>query len=322
MIVGSPHGWLVTADARSELHLLNPATGDQLSLPSVTTIEQVTPVFSDAGDLQRYDLSYYDATLPRKEYNPPKPYAVDRLRRSLYFKVVLSCDPSSSNGDGDCVLMMIHNPYRQLSFARLGTDHQWHWVTTSFRHSKYSDCIYHDGAFYAMNRQGGIHRYTIQGSCSTLDIIFKDTLPYTPAYNMYIARTMCGDVLQIFRITSESGESLETHTDATQVYKVDFDKQDIVEEIDDTLLMKDNALFIGHSYSSCFPTEDYPSLRANHVYFTDDDEYSLMEDSDNPRDVGVYNLEDDSVAGVVSPQPWLNWPNPIWIVPSFTKIDK
>jgi hypothetical protein len=44
----------------------------------------------------------------------------------------------------------------------------------------YSDCIYHDGAFYAMNLQGGIHRYTIEGSCATRNVIFKDTLPYTP----------------------------------------------------------------------------------------------------------------------------------------------
>lgn len=67
-IVGSSHGWLVTADARSELHLLNPAT--------VATIEQVSPVLDDAGNLQRYDLSFYDATLPRKENQPPQPYAV------------------------------------------------------------------------------------------------------------------------------------------------------------------------------------------------------------------------------------------------------
>ncbi|OEL31787.1 hypothetical protein BAE44_0007193, partial [Dichanthelium oligosanthes] len=323
-IVGSSHGWLVTADSRSELHLLNPATSEQLALPPVATVEQVSPILDDAGNLQRYDLSFYDAALPvrpglpvnaadeleqtknthehlknamntefwccpktaafsgvyfsfycelqRAELwahtardRPPEPYAADKLRRFLYLKVVLSCDPSR----GDCILMMIYNPYRQLAFARVGSK-RWHWITTSFRESMYSDCIYnHDGAFYAMNRQGGIHRYTIEGSCATRDVIFKYTLPYTPAHNMYIARTSSGDVLQIWRITScPIEDSLETHTTDIEMFKVDFDKQDIV----DIGTLSGDALFIGHNCSCCLSTKDHPRLLSNHVYFTGDDE--------------------------------------------------
>ncbi|XP_044971911.1 putative F-box protein At2g33200 [Hordeum vulgare subsp. vulgare] len=52
-IIGSSYGWLVTADARSEIHLLNPATGEQVALPSVATIEQVSPVLDRDGNLER-----------------------------------------------------------------------------------------------------------------------------------------------------------------------------------------------------------------------------------------------------------------------------
>ncbi|CAL4911592.1 unnamed protein product [Urochloa decumbens] len=315
-VVGSSHGWLVTADSRSELHLLNPATGEQLALPPVATIEQVSPVLDDAGSLQRYDISFYDAGLPRKEYRPPQPYELDQLRLFLYLKVVLSCDPSR----GDCVLMMIYNPYRQLAFARIGSS-KWRWITTSFRESMYSDCIYHNGAFYAMNLQGGIHRYTIEGSCATRHVIFKDTLLFTPADNVYIARTSSGDVLQIWRTTScPIEDSVETHTTHIEIFKIDFDKQDIL-DIDS---LKDDALFIGHNYSCCLSATDHPRLLPNHLYFTDDDEYSLMDDDGQHyrRDVGMYNLKDNSVIEIVSPRPWLNWPTPIWITPSFTKINK
>jgi len=48
-IIGSSYGWIITADEKSELHLVNPITGKQIALPSVTTIEQVKPVFDDEG---------------------------------------------------------------------------------------------------------------------------------------------------------------------------------------------------------------------------------------------------------------------------------
>lgn len=118
-IVGSSHGWLVTADARSELLLLNPVTVEQVALPPVAAVEQVNPVFNQAGELERYDPYFYDST-PRRETEEPHDHAVDELRDALYLKVVLSCDPSQ----GDCIAMMIHNPYRQLSFARVG-DNKW-----------------------------------------------------------------------------------------------------------------------------------------------------------------------------------------------------
>jgi hypothetical protein len=55
-----------------------------------------------------------------------------------------------------------------------------------------------------MSMQGAIHRYTIEGSRASCDVIFKDTLPYM-AYNVYIAPTLSGHVLQI-----KSGDSQTT----------------------------------------------------------------------------------------------------------------
>ncbi|XP_066347811.1 F-box only protein 7-like [Miscanthus floridulus] len=47
-LIGSSNGWLVTADERSEMHLVNPITSEQISLPSVVTIEQLS--FARLGD--------------------------------------------------------------------------------------------------------------------------------------------------------------------------------------------------------------------------------------------------------------------------------
>ncbi|CAN6335507.1 unnamed protein product [Urochloa humidicola] len=169
-----------------------------------------------------------------------------------------------------------------------------------------------------MTRQGGIHRYTIAGSCASCEVIFKDTLQYI-AYNVYIARApSSGDVLQIWRFTDiEDEEPKEERTYGFQINKVDFDKQSVVR----INTLGDDALLIGHSYTCCLSTKDYPKLLPGHVYFTDDSEYWLMERKSNRRDIGTYNLENGSSDDLVSPQPWLNWPNPIWIRPSFIKTN-
>ena len=168
-----------------------------------------------------------------------------------------------------------------------------------------------------MTRQGDIHRYTIEGSCASCDVVFKDTLPYI-AYNVYIARTLSGDVSQIWRFTDNPCEGNEMHTNGIEIYKLDFDHQCII-SVDS---LGDDALFIGHSYTCCLSTRDYSKLLPGHVYFTDDAEYWPVECKNIRRDVGIYNLEDDTSLDVVSSQPWLNWPNPIWITPSFTKINQ
>ncbi|XP_071681362.1 putative F-box protein At2g33190 [Lolium perenne] len=55
-LIGSSHGWLVTVDERSEMHLVNPITGEQIALPSVITIEQVKPIFDEYGAVHKYEL--------------------------------------------------------------------------------------------------------------------------------------------------------------------------------------------------------------------------------------------------------------------------
>lgn len=149
-------------------------------------------------------------------------------------------------------------------------------------------------------------------------MIFKDILPYV-AYDMvlYIARTSSGDLLQVWRFMDNPCEGKEMHTDGFLICKLDFDKQSIV----DVETLGDDALFIGHSYTCCLSTRDYPKLLPGHIYFNDDSEW-LIQFKNIRRNVGIYNVEDESWDDVVSSKPWLNWPNPIWITPSFTKVNQ
>uniref|UniRef100_A0A804M0A2 KIB1-4 beta-propeller domain-containing protein n=1 Tax=Zea mays TaxID=4577 RepID=A0A804M0A2_MAIZE len=94
-IFGSSYGWIVTADERSELHIVNPITGDQIALPSVTTIDQVKPIFSDIGVVCGYEHSGYSGVWEVSDI--PSIFDLSELRDHLFHKVFLSSDPSAGD---------------------------------------------------------------------------------------------------------------------------------------------------------------------------------------------------------------------------------
>lgn len=81
------------------------------------------------------------------------------------------------------------------------------------------------------------------------------------------------------------------------------------------------VLFLGHNQSLCLSTEQYPHLKENYTYFTDDDEAWLFGFKNKRRDIGLFDLKHNSREELVSPQLWSNFPAPVWITPSFTKLN-
>jgi hypothetical protein len=79
-----------------------------------------------------------------------------------------------------------------------------------------------------------------------------------------------------------------------------------------------NALFLGHNQSLCLHAEEHPQLKANHVYFADDEPYTAFKNK--RRDIGVFDLEHNRSEKIVSPQLWTNWPAPVWLVPNPRRI--
>jgi hypothetical protein len=80
------------------------------------------------------------------------------------------------------------------------------------------------------------------------------------------------------------------------------------------------ALFLGSSGSLCLPVKDFPGLKANCAYMTDDFFEYMNFLNHNRREIGVWDLAEQRMSKLIdgSPTiyPWLNWPSPIWIQPS------
>ena len=125
-----------------------------------------------------------------------------------------------------------------------------------------------------------------------------------------------GEVLQIRRITTGSDGELSQlleKTDTIEVHKVDLTSEKLLVEVD---TLGENVLFIGRSQSLCLCAKEYPQLKPNHAYFTEDDCLNVTSFKHLRRDMGEFDLENNRNMEIVSPQLWSNSPTPVWLVPN------
>ncbi|BAF28522.1 Os11g0582700 [Oryza sativa Japonica Group] len=312
-LIGSSLGWLITADDLSEMHLVNPITGEQIALPSVTTMEHVNPIFNESGALHKYEFSLHTAT--RVSYAEPSIFALGELRDYIYSKAFVFTDTFT----GGCIVVLIHEPAGQISFARVGDD-KWTWHPS---HSHYSDCIYIDGLLYALTAQGEIHTLDLSGPTITMKMIIGSL-----SYSRYIVQAPWGGLLLVWRSVEDIEEDYEADLPADHATFVRYTREIKIYSVDtmgkkhvEINNLDGHVLFLGHNQSLCLSTEQYPHLKENYTYFTDDDEAWLFGFKNKRRDIGLFDLKHNSREELVSPQLWSNFPAPVWITPSFTKLN-
>ncbi|CAO2180050.1 unnamed protein product [Urochloa humidicola] len=310
-VVGCSHGWLVTADEKSELHIDNPITRARLALPSVTTLAPVKLFYTKDRVFIGYavfDISPGSSQI--KTRGVPPHYSVEDTRRGLYLRAFLSSNP----GDGSsCTVVLLHKRHNQLSFARPG-DSKWAWIAPENNSycKFYHDCFYDamDGLFYAIRRTGEVHAINLNGPTPVVNSVFPAIL-ISQDCTKYIVRAPWGDLLQIWRRHHTSGGELKTRQ--LTVYKMLMFEQ-VLQEIND---LQGHALFIGFNESFFVATKDFPKLSPNCVYLAHDSARYDHLHGCNLQEVLVYNVLDGSFSDF-SPRPdsWLNLPPPIWIRPS------
>ncbi|XP_020185703.1 putative F-box protein At4g17565 [Aegilops tauschii subsp. strangulata] len=310
-LIGSSNGWLISADERSEMHIVNPITCEQIALPSVITIVQVTPVFDETGALCKY--IYSRDTTEHRSTTDPQAVDLGELRQYLQKKAFVFYDAST----GGYIAVLIHDPDGQLSFAWLGDD-KWTWLKLR---CFFQDCVYKDGMLYAVASLGEIHAFDLRGPVVATELIagWADIFS-CPTF--YIVQAPCGDLMQVFRsqhvVDCDPCADTSTHVHYTSKIKI-FEVETMPEKVVGINSLKDHVLLVGQNQSLCLSAEEYPQLKANNVYVTDDHKY-LTFYKNNRRDIAVFDLANNSSEELVSPPLWSNWPTPIWITPSLTKL--
>ncbi|CAO2192580.1 unnamed protein product [Urochloa humidicola] len=281
--VCSCHGWLAIADEQSKLLLVNPLSRDQIALPPPLTIMNVRGCYTTDGVLDSYHLLDCGNT-------EAEPYAgltltLEEGRFYLYLRIAMSADPSS----GSCIVMIMHMPSNQLSFARVG-DAQWTWIDVDQRCRDYSDVFYNDsdGLFYAVRECGEVHTIDLNGSSPVVKIILR---PIASCIDnkKYIVQAPWGDILQVWRDNDIDEEGVGRGVQL-EVYVVDLVEQKLVEIKN----LQEHVLFIGFNTSFFLPAEDYNMLTPDCIYLTDDYMNYLYCRRFNPCRVAVFNMKKGS----------------------------
>ncbi|GJN39221.1 hypothetical protein PR202_gb28326 [Eleusine coracana subsp. coracana] len=293
----------------------------RFALPSITTNDYVTAIYDENGAVQEY---YSWAALQDESRVPPSVFGLRELRNYFFGKAFLSSDPST----GSYIVAVIHNTRYQISFARAGDD-CW---TRLPPHESFTDCVFKDDLLYALTKGGKIVAFNFSGPTVNQEVIIEKTRIYD-AQRMYIVQEPSGDLLQIWGVMEDDDSQPELepseekdyfsepdedfgpyphHTLMYKVYRVDLTEKRLV-EING---LGENAVFLGFNQSACLNVDEYPQLKANHIYFTDDGEYMAFGGKSERRSIGVVNLDNNTRQKIVSPQIWSNWPSPIWITPN------
>ncbi|GJN25214.1 hypothetical protein PR202_gb13013 [Eleusine coracana subsp. coracana] len=330
-LLGSGHGWLVTADEASKLLLLNPVTDAEVALPLITTLHHVES-FTDERGAPMYNV--FENI--RAEPTDLEPH---RAHEFMYYqyRVVLSASPAAGR---DCTVLILHMPQGEVSFARLG-DERWPWVAAGkdtglpWRYG-YRDTMYNafDDLFYLLQFNAAMCSLDLNGPLPVARQVLG-SVPKSVYLKKYLVQTPSGDMLQVWRLRKHidsltpvelspdyvddddiQNPHLELKTLDLQLYNVDLQHQR-VEMIDS---LPGHALFLGFNAALCLSVKDFPGLKPNYAYVTDDCEEYVSMLRYNLREIGIWSIADQSMPRLVdvSPviYPWLNWPSPIWIRPS------
>ncbi|TVU03089.1 hypothetical protein EJB05_51417, partial [Eragrostis curvula] len=211
----------------------------------------------------------------------PDIYTPRELRRYLYHRVHLSCE---------CVVLLLHKPHGEMSFARVGDD-SWTLVTQS--ETVPWNCCYRSAAF---NSKDGLF-YVLSSDCSIY--AFDLNGPSPVARKKIIERAAQWEDLASYIVFAPWGDILH-------VWSSD---------------LQEHALFLGFNSSLLISTKDFPRLKPNCAYMTDDAWEQISINMYGSRDVGIWDFQTETLeclGDVHSTPSRLDWPPPIWITPSLT----
>lgn len=277
---GSPLGWLVTLGLDLNINLVNPLTRVQIALPPQWTfpLHHQYPMVLDPEDLRHVSIR----------------------------KAVISSSPNSS----DCVVVVIYSEFSRLGFARPG-DRAWTPIECT---ECTEEVAFFNGNMFALTEKG--HLFLCDLFCtppSKSDYVVQPPLDDYAEVRYLV--DLDGALHMISRFRDPANADYESYYCLTidfVCYKLEVGTGKWIE----LSSLGSWCVFVGRNSSFALRASDYPQLRPNCIYFTDD--YREGYDASGGCDIGIFDYEDESVYPFPVSQDLLSsiCP-PLWVVPQF-----
>ncbi|XP_039144047.1 F-box protein SKIP23-like [Dioscorea cayenensis subsp. rotundata] len=303
LFIGSSNGWLVTVSCNPflDLHLLNPLTGTQHSLPPIHTLPFITSYPNKTNSSVKYQINNQNIC----DYNSFMNY--------FFTKAVISTK--------DFTVVLAHRYHNRstLCYTRPNLS-KWISFVIPYNHMyRAIDVIHDNGLFYALTDRGDI---IICGPSSITRVLsLQEPLGMMGPSTHFIVRSLDGDLLMVGRLRQLSDKvDIHLHDFRTcdfEVFRIENENNDQMywKQVDD---LGEQSLFLGDNESMVFSALKYPELQRNCIYFTEGRKFMNQRSASCKQpeqcDMGVYNLSDRSIKKLLYPST-LTWPPPIWFTP-------
>uniref|UniRef100_A0A1D1XK96 F-box protein SKIP23 n=1 Tax=Anthurium amnicola TaxID=1678845 RepID=A0A1D1XK96_9ARAE len=284
-----------------ELRVFNLFMGECLPLPPLSTLWTVNSIRRDRGGRVK------EFVIDHRNYTPHYVY------RRFYTKAAVC--PSEDR----YVVAFIHGYF--VSVARTG-DEAWTKLDCSYG---IKDVMFHGGRLYAVNMQAMVVTWELLDPSSFSWSEPKRFGPWqedTSIAGKYLV-ALPGNIdtmFQVWRHVEFTDVSDDVSDDDPVTYKtlsVKVLKSDLIHgtwvEVKD---LGGHIFFLGHNHPIVLQAREFPQLRSDCIYFTDDNMECMLYDEDVrclDRDMGVFSVESGSWEQLPLPGPLVNYPSPIWV---------
>ncbi|KAM7259025.1 hypothetical protein ACFE04_014766 [Oxalis oulophora] len=279
---GVGFGWILTVSLDFQINLIHPFSKLQINLPPK----------SNSAEGCRCHQTLYEHT-----------------RLVEIRKAVASIDPWNADTqqyDPKCVIMTISSVDENLTFIRLGDKT---WTNVQMPPVRFSDIVFYGDKFYGVDLYYDVFVLTIED----WDISKATRVAHIPSFfvnffsQKYLVKSN-GDLLLVCRSFDNTAipyvtkhfEVLKLKSKEELMHKNNNNRRKHKSRYDCELVkiksLDNHALFVGDTSSFSLSASRTNGIKGNCIYFTDNYFMNYSVDGNGSgSDMGVYNLEDDSV---------------------------